>query len=28
MILETKNTCRWPILLVICKQKIFVNGQF
>ena len=25
---ETKNTCRWSILLVISVPKIFVNGQF
>ena len=25
---ETKNTCRWPILLLITVPKIFVNGQF
>ena len=25
---ENKNTCRWPILLVISVPKIFVNGQF
>ena len=25
---ETKNTCRWPILLVISVPKIFANGQF
>jgi len=25
---ETKNICRWPILLVISVPKIFANGQF
>ena len=25
---ETKNTCQWPIPLVISVPKIFVNGQF
>ena len=25
---ENKNTCQWPVLLVISVPKIFVNGQF
>jgi len=25
---ENKNTCRWPVLLVISVPKIFLNGQF
>ena len=25
---ENKNTCRWPILLVISVPNIFLNGQF
>jgi len=25
---ENKNTCRWPVLLVISVRKIFLNGQF
>jgi len=25
---ENKNTCRWPVLLVIIVPKIFLNGQF
>jgi len=25
--LENKNTCRWPIVLVISVPKSFVNGQ-
>ena len=25
---KNKNTCRWPVLLVISVPKIFLNGQF
>ena len=25
---ENKNTCRWPVLLVISVPKIFINGPF
>jgi len=25
---ENKNTCRWPILMVISVQKIVLSGQF